>query len=436
MLTTLKYNILKRDPQTRAKVVQLINPLKQKEGLLTGVFFDVRSTEDFKFMKKILGTQHYKLEYFRGMQIPLHYLPKYGRDLLNVLPASGFLVSDLCTEVLYTDRMISEKMDFYHTQNLFPEELRATMKEIQQIKNPAEKLQKHTALWKKIVGDKKLLQKMISNFVRVQMRYGLDFIGVPAPIILDKEHLEVVEACYAAALNMYAGALDIENEQGKMLTLYLNISKHFLKDKNNAIQILQTIKRLGPKAVAFKICDLEDIRQEIKLIEGWVEFVKGLGIISNEDQLPTIYLSAGVAGMVAQAHGIDCFTQSFYKEDNVEREFMAPKAVMRQLWKNNAKLTSGRISVYEDKNAITRLELEGILAAGRPAPYPMPELPPMDYAFINSMSPPSFREFAKLVLVLQRNFEESEIKEGIENLNMRFLKGKFKRWLGTSDIFP
>ena len=54
MLSTIVYKVVGRDAQTNAKVVELQNPVTGKSAVLTGAFFDLRSNEDFKFMRPIL----------------------------------------------------------------------------------------------------------------------------------------------------------------------------------------------------------------------------------------------------------------------------------------------------------------------------------------------------------------------------------------------
>lgn len=436
MLSKLKYEVIKRESQTNAKITKLINPVLGKEGILTGVFFDARTKEDFKFLIRLFQMKH-KLENVKGVQIPFHKLPVFSKKINEVLPKNSFLISDISTEVFfYGNSMKDEKRDFYYTHNMLPKEIKQKMNLVQSRKKFGDKAAEHKQIWREIINDKKLLLQFISNVVSSQMSFNLDMISVPAPLIIDNEHLEFVEECYQNATNLYHGALlDIEQEQGRILALYLNIHKHFLRDATNIRELLITVRRLKPKAIMFKITNLEDIREETNIIDNWKVLIKGLGAMSDEEAFPIIYLSTSAEGMIAQSYGIDCFTQSFYKQDNVEKNIILPSKTMRMLWSQNPKLSSGKISLYDGKDFVSRIDFEKMLKTNKYPPYPMPEVASIDVRSIVSMSPNSFREFAKLILVLQRNFEISEIIEAIKNGDMRILKGKFKKWMKDLELF-
>ena len=357
--------------------------------------------------------------------------------MLGVLPSNCFMLSDLCTEVIYFGGVSDAKKDFYYTANLFPDVVKEKMRKIQEADNYVKKGVLHKQTWQDITSDKKLLIKLITNFVREQMHFRNDFISVPSPLILDTAHLDFVEACYQMALNTYSSPmLDIEKEQGRILALYLNIHKNFLLKESNVRELLATVKRLAPKAIIYKISGLDDIRSSPKLVDGWVALTGGLGLISNEDAVPTIYMDTSVEGLIAMGYGVDSITQTFYKIDNIEKKFTLSRDVMRKLWRDShGTLSAGRISLYDDKEAISRLDFETLLQHS-PPPIPMPEIEPLTYDYVHAMSNSSFRDLAKRVLLFEREMEIRELKEAIMKGEIRLMKGKFKRWMKTIDLFP
>lgn len=436
MLSTIQYRIVQRDARTNAKVTELTNPVTHKQSVFTGAFFDVRSSETFKFMEGIFTQKDYKIENVRGVQIPFHDLPQYASRIHAFLPENCLMLSDLCTEVIYFSNVSDEKKKFYYTYNLFPEEVKQKMKSIHSAP-AAEKLMLHKQAWQEITSNKKLLLNLISNFVREQMRFRLDFISVPSPLIIDTAHLDFVESCYQTALNLYnTELLDIEKEQGKILTLYLNIHKRFLAKEGNVRELLATVKRLKPKAIVYKISGLEDLREETDFQDGWLALVKGLGLISSEDGVPTVYAATSVEGLIATCYGTDCITQAFYKNDNIEGKFALPGPTMSRLWQESkGTLSAGKISIYESKEFVSRLEFETLLKH-TPPPIPMPEIEPLTYDDVHNMTNASFRAIAKKVLLFQRNMEFREIIGAINASQMSLIKGKFRRWMRTLDLFP
>ncbi len=429
--------IVDRDVQTNAKTAELVNPVTGKQAMFTGVFFDVRSNEELKLMQQMFIQKDFKIKNVKGVQIPFHYLPKYAKPILDVLPNGCFTLSDLCMEVIYFGGIADEKKGFYFTSNLFPDEVKQKMHEIQDADSHVQKIALHKQAWHEITTDKKLLLKLITNFVREQMRFRLDFISVPTPLIIDTAHLDFVEECYQMALNTYnSPMLDIEKEQGRILALYLNIHKNFLSKEANVEELLKTVKRLSPKAIIYKISDMDDIRSMPELIDGWVKLVRGLGQISNEDGIPTMYICTSVEGLIAMGYGTDCISQPFYKTDNIERGFALKSDVMKKLWsESKGTLSAGKISLYDDKEMIKRLEFETLLQHA-PPPIPMPEIEPLTYDSVHSMTNSSFRNLAKRVLLFQRNMETEEIIIAIRKGEVRLMKGKFRKWMKTLELFP
>lgn len=442
MLSKLQYVVVERDVAagTTSKIAKLINPILNKETILTGGMFDIRSKEDFDTIIKIYTHRKgYKFPNIKGVQIPLHNLPLYAAPIRRVLPKENMIISDVESEFFFYDGLKRGKADFYKKNNLLPDEMKRFMEAVQGIDDHATKLKAHKAAWRAIIADKNMLNKFITNTINFQSKFGVEFICAPTPLILDTEHLELVEECYDKAKALYHGeALELE-DSGKIVALYLNIHKGFLSQRVNVSDLLTTIRRLNPKAIVIKIARLGDIREEdTETIQNWKFLMANVGMLtSDEIPIPTVYLSAGVDGLIAQAFsGIDIFTQSFNKSDNIEKEFITSAAGIKKMWDDNPKLTSGKIAIYDSKEFEPRISFEKLLDSNGGSPYPMPELEDLDPATVRAVSPKTFREFAKLILMMLRDFEIQETINAIKNGEVRALKSKFRKWVGTHSILP
>ncbi|MEK6884151.1 MAG: hypothetical protein AABY22_31265, partial [Nanoarchaeota archaeon] len=284
-----------------------------------------------------------------------------------------------------------------------------------------------------------LLLNLISYYVNTQMSYQIDFISVPSPLILDKEHLAYVENCYAQAINLYHGALlDIEAEQGRVLTLYLNIHKGFLKKDTNLNELYAMINRTNPKAISIKLDNVPDIRKEsAKIKENWKKLMNNLGIYSYEKEVPIFYLSTSTEGLISHAYGVDCFTQMFNKGDNIEKEIKGiDSETSKKNWANNPFLISGKIILYDEKEFVDRNEFERMIKNKGVLPYPIAELSNFDIERVFGMNAVTFRQFSKRVLMIIRDFETNENAEAIEKADISTLRNRYKNWFTDSKIFP
>ncbi len=165
--------------------------------------------------------------------------------------------------------------------------------------------------------------------------------------------------------------------------------------------------------------------------------MKNLGIISYELEIPIFYLSTSTEGLVSQAYGVDCFTQMFNKMDNMEKEIKGfDSQTSKNFWVLNPKFSSGKIVLYEEKDFVDRPSFEKIMDKNRVLPYPIPQLSNLDIERIKGMSPNTFRQFAKMVLIFVRNFEVNENAEAIENSDISTLKNRYKTWFTDHKLFP
>jgi hypothetical protein len=257
------------------------------------------------------------------------------------------------------------------------------------------------------------------------MTYNSDVISIPSPLLTNLEDIGIAEAIYEMARKLYLGnTVDIERENGRILALDLTLHKSLLEEKKKIEEIVRTIGRIKPRGLKIKITDMPDLRNESRQFQiNWVLLMKSIGAMSFLEGFPIFYPSANVDGLIAQMCGIDCFIQTFNRND-IDREIKLPAETIKKLREANPQITSGRISQYNTKEFIIREDFENIVKTGWP--YPMTDIAAYDYQTIKNMTQPRFRLFAKELLVAQRNFEINEIKNAIENEEgIRLLKGKF-----------
>ena len=438
MFTKLKYEIKKKDTRTSAKTVEFTNQILNKKHIFPSVMFDVRKREDLDAVTQMFSMEN-NLKRVFGFQIPFYKLAKYMPTILKCTPNKMSYISDLNSEAFYYGSIKEEKNNFYLDYKLIPEKIKAEIIAVQKRNGSGMKSKEHLTVWGNIISDKKLLLNLISYYVKTQMSYQIYFISVPSPLILDKEHLAYVENCYSQAIKLYHGALlDIEAEQGRVLTLYLNIHKSFLKKDTNLNELYIMINRTNPKAISIKLDNVPDIRKEsAKIKENWKKLMNNLGIYSYESEVPVFYLSTSTEGLISHAYGIDCFTQMFNKADNIEKEIKGMDSeTSKKNWANNPFLISGKIILYEEKQFVDRNEFERIIKNKGVLPYPIPELSNFDIERVFGMNAITFRQFSKRILILIRDFETNENAEAIEKSDISALRNRFKNWFTDSKIFP
>jgi len=438
MFSKLKYEIKKKDKRTSAKTVEFTNPILDKKHIFPSVMFDVRQKEDLAAVTSLFSKPN-KLKRVFGFQVPFYKLAKYMPTLMKNVPRKLSFISDVNSEVFYYGSIKEEKKNFYLSYRLIPERIRSEILAIQKKKGVGTKRAKHLALWDNIVSDNRLLLNLISTYVNTQMSYQLDFISVPAPLILDKNHLAYVETCYNKAVDLYHGdLLDIEEEQGRVLTLYLNIHKNFLKKDTNLNELYAMIGRVNPKAISIKLDNVPDIRKEdAKIKENWTKLMNNLGILSYEGEIPIFYLSTCTEGLISQAYGIDCFTQMLNKSDNIEKEIKGfDKIFAKKMWTYNPQLNSGKIVLYGEKDFVDRPTFEKEIIKKGVLPYPIAELSSFNVQRVLGMNAITFRQFSKRVLMLVRNFEVNENAEAISNSDISTLRNRYKSWFTDFKLFP
>lgn len=108
MFAKLKYEIVKRDIKTPAKIVNFENPILKKKKEFPGVIFDIRQREDFDCIIRRFS-EGYNPKKICGFQIPYYMLARYVPNLINKIPSNMLLISDINNEVFFYSSIKDEK---------------------------------------------------------------------------------------------------------------------------------------------------------------------------------------------------------------------------------------------------------------------------------------------------------------------------------------
>lgn len=433
MESVIEYEILKHDIKVGAKIARRENYILKKVHRFPGFMMDILSREGAKSAVRYFekGCQQKRLT---GFQIPFDRLETLTPLLSGKIPTNCLMVSDVNTEVFYYKSIKEEKKSFYTDSASIPKEISAMIRGIHASRKG--KQTKHTDMWTEICSKPQFLVRLVNFYIKRQLSFGIDVVCPPTPLIITVADLDFVERVYEQSLRLYHGELvDIEREQGKVISLFLNIQDTFLEKAENINQLLLTIDRLAPRALVFKISNLGDLRVRPNIVNQWRKLMKGIGKVSYEHGFMTIYLSASTDGLISLAYGIDCFTQMPNKNDNIEKEFVMTEQILQRR-REDPYFLSGKIYLYDMKDSESRSEFQKRIAKMDVLPYPMEELSTFTPADVKSMSDPTFREFSKFVLMLCRSQEIEEFDNAIQDGTISTLGNRFSEWDKDKDVFP
>lgn len=193
------------------------------------------------------------------------------------------------------------------------------------------------------------------------------------------------------------------------------------------------VERTTPRAIIFKIFNLKDIREKPTFKDNYNALISGIADLSQTLNIPTFFLSTHTAGYRANMKGIDVFCEPFYRDVNVPRE----KGGMNQDTRNRLKeinptLMSGKIYDIQTGELISRQEFQETCLTDTKIKSPIEHLSKTHPSAIKAMTDGSFREFAKMLLMESRNYEEVELHKGITNDDLNQIQLKISKWEGNN----
>jgi len=223
----------------------------------------------------------------------------------------------------------------------------------------------------------------------------------------------------------------IMNDDGRITALYSNFHTAFLNKSENVEEFRNMVERIKPKAIIFKIFNLDDIRN-MKLIQKNYELlIKTMSNLSRSLHIPVFYFSTHTAGYVANTKGIDVFCEPFNRKPKNEVKFTISGDLLQRLNTEDPLFKSGKIYDIKTGKLISRREFQNTRLTDKGIDSPISGVS-SSYTpqTIRSMTDKSFRDFAKLVLMESRNYEESQLHRGINNADLKSINNKISIWKG------
>ncbi|MBI3639924.1 MAG: hypothetical protein HY223_06370 [Thaumarchaeota archaeon] len=393
--------------------------------------FHVQSNEDLDAVKRYYF-QRLPNDRIFGFSVPLSKLATYVPELLQNVPHDVTYMCDLETEVFWWDDMKPSVTKFFSEHPQIHDTVKKGMKTIPAVHKFTEKIEAHRAFWESIIRDRRTLMSLLTSYINRQNAYQINILSAFSPFILDKEHLDFVEESYTLTRRLYHnGTNDIE-QVGKLIGLYANFHTDFLAKKPNVSEFFKMIERTLPKALIFKISNLEDIREKPSFKANYDYLLKGIGDLSQTFNIPTFYFSTHTSGYKANTQGIDVFCEPFNQKGNVQRQKKGmDKVTLERTRQNNPTFMSGRIYDIKTGESITRKEFQETRLIDNGIDSPITNLSHTTPASITSMTDRSFREFSKMLLMESRNFEEEELHVAINKGNLHRINNKLTQWEGA-----
>lgn len=434
-MANIEYKLKKLEPEFKeAKIVEFNNKILSKLNKFPAVMFDVHSKEDMDAVKKYYF-QGLPSDHILGYTVPFSKLATLIPDLLNNVPHDVTYLCDLETEIFWKPDIKPNVLRFFQENQSMHDKVKKGIIEISSTHNPKEKLEKHKSLWDFIMKNRRILMLLLTSYINRQNAYHIDIPSAFGPLLFDKDHVDFLEECYILTRRLYHnGTNDIE-QSGKLIGMYANLHTDFLAKIPNITEFLKMVERVAPKALIFKIFNLEDIRAKPSYKKTYNQLIHGIADLSQTLNMPTFFLSTHTAGYKANTKGIDVFCEPFYRDTNVAIEKKGwNQNTLRRIKDTNPNFMSGKVYDIQTGELITRQQFQDTCLDENGIRSPIEKLSKIHPASIRGMSDNSFREFSKMLLMESRNFEESELHDAIDKVNMNRINSKLSRWEGIGII--
>ena len=435
-MDNIEYKLTKIEGEFReAKIVKYDNVHLQKSSDFPAVMFHVQRPEDLNVIKQYYF-QQYPSEQIFGFTVPFHNLASYVPELLREVPQKNTtLMCDIESEIFWhsTDKLKPDIQKFYEGYAPIPAKIKQKINKITSTKKFIDRIENHRKFWADIVHNKNDLMSLLTTYINRQHGYQIGILSGFAPLILDKDHLDFVEECYTQTKRLYHNdaTINLEND-GKIIGLYANFHSTFLGKSENIVEFGKMVERVEPKALIFKIFNLDDIRSMKLIQKNYDLLIKTISNLSRSLHIPTFYFSTHTAGYKANVKGIDVFCEPFNRKPNSEVKFVMSGDMLRRQYQDDPLFKSGKIYDIKTGNHISRREFQNKRLTEKGIDSPISGVS-SSYTpnMIRSMTDRSFRDFAKLLLMESRNYEESQLHKGIKNTDLKQINEKLSIWQGA-----
>lgn len=432
-MSTIEYNLKKIESKNKeAKIVEFNNKHFSKSCYLPAVMFDVQSREDLNAVKRYYF-QGLPSDHIFGFTIPFSKLTTIVNELSANVPHDTTYLCDIETEIFWWGNIKETIQKYYHENPTIHEKIKKGIKDISLIHNHKDKINTHKEFWKSIIRNRRILLSLLTSYVKRQNAYQIGILSAFGPLLIDKDHIDFLEDCYMLTKRLYHNSTNDIEQQGKLIALYANFHTDFLAKAGNIPEFLKMIERTNPRALIFKIFNLKDIREKPTFKKNYDALVRGISDLSQSLNIPTFLLSVHTSGYKANMQGIDVFCEPFYREVNVPRERGGMNLETRNRLKEmNPTLMSGKIYNIKTGDLINRQEFQETCLTDTKIDSPIENLSKTNPSIVKGMTDSTFREFAKMLLMESRNFEETQLHKGIDDDDLSKIRLKVSRWEGNN----
>lgn len=420
---------------TSAKIIEFNSPELDLSFEAPGFLFSIHGKEDVEHFPIVNSGN---IEELIGAHVPYYLLDEVGEEInKNLEDERQMLLTNGGLEVLYRANLEDEKEKLIKKLPFNEHQ----QKKINKLRNDAEsrtqKKNLYQSVWDSIIEDPSEAVRFVYEYTLPMRQLDMPVINAPGIFIRETQQLDALEYLYEATENLFATGED-GTPNPERIALELNLSKSFIKKKENRKQLHKTYSRIEPEAIVVRIPDMDDPRNHDSKIErSWKSIMKELGAYSEDEGVPLYYISSSTEGPVSLTHGVDAFsTRPTKSGDLLEAEFKMKSEDMRRMWRENPHFVCGKIREYGGKRRLwDREELEEHIEEKNTFPWPF-EIESYDPDEVSNMTKKNYREFAKKVSSKVYAQEIKEIKEAIEQNRVRKISGDYKEWMGDLQLFP
>lgn len=417
-----------------AKIAEYSNWPLQKSIQFPAVMFNVQSKEDLDVIKQYYF-QQYPSNHIFGYAVPFHKLASYIPELLKTVPRTATYMCDLDTEIFWhsTQKLKPNIQKFYEEYTAIPTKIKSRIANITSTRKFVDRIEIHKKFWKEIMINKSDLMSLITTYTNRQHGYQIGILSSLGPLLLDQDHIDFVEECYAQTKRLYHNdsAINLEND-GKLIGLYSNMHTTFLSKRENVNEFVKMVERTEPKALIFKIFNLEDVRTMRIIKDNYELLINSIGNLSRILHMPTFYFSTHTAGYQANTKGIDVFSEPFNRKPNNEVKFAMNSAQLQMLNEVNPSFKAGKIYDIKTGDFKSRREFQNTRLLNDKIDSPISAIPATYKPdVIKSMTDRHFRDFAKMLLMESRNYEEELLHKSIPKSDLTKIKNKLSLWQGA-----
>lgn len=411
----------------QARIATLDNKVLSKKWRVPAVMFNVGTDEEVGAVRR-----HYfegrPSKHILGFTAPMSRLAAVAESLHQYAPRNLALLCDIETEMFWWGNMKKSATEFHRYHTITSEGAAAAARKVASGTKYSDKATAHKGMWEGWLADQKMLLPMLARYVNLQNAHQTDILSAFGPLLLDGDHIDLLEKCFSLTGRLYGGAEASLERDGRQLALYANLHTQFLAKARNVPGLVRMIERAAPGALVFKIFNLRDIREKPAFQANYDELIRSLSRVSLSMGIPVVYLSAHTEGYRANLEGIDAFSEPFNHESSTLRErggaFKPPRpgaAYTEQ---------SGKIYDIQTGDFVTREVFEGTCLSEDGIRSPVPGISGTNPGHVRAMTDAAFREFSKELLMQSRNYEEAVLHEGIRDDDLDRLWLKIGRWRG------